>query len=64
MPTAAAIIGDKIASGLADRYLAATGYDAQQADEPDDPQRPHNLWEPVDRDRDIGPHGRFSAIAR
>ena len=64
MPTAAAIIGDKIASGLGDRYLAANGYDAQQTDEPDDPQRPHNLWEPVDRDRDFGPHGRFSAIAR
>jgi NAD(P)-dependent dehydrogenase (short-subunit alcohol dehydrogenase family) len=64
MPTATAIIGDKIAPGLADRYLAANGYDAQQTDEPDDPQRSHNLWEPVDRDRDFGPHGRFSAIAR
>jgi NAD(P)-dependent dehydrogenase (short-subunit alcohol dehydrogenase family) len=64
MPTAAAIIGDKIASGLGDRYLAATGYDAQQTDEPEDPRRAHNLWEPVDGDRDFGPHGRFSAVAR
>jgi len=64
MPTATAIIGDKIASRLADRYLAANGYDAQQTDELEDSQRAHNLWEPVDRDRDFGPHGRFDAIAR
>jgi hypothetical protein len=64
MPTATAIVGDKIASGLADRYLAANGYDAQQTNEPENPQRRHNLWEPVDDGRDFGPHGRFGAIAR
>jgi NAD(P)-dependent dehydrogenase (short-subunit alcohol dehydrogenase family) len=64
MTTATAIVGDKIASGVLDRYLAAYGYDAQQADQPEDPQRPHNLWEPVDNERDFGPHGRFATIAR
>jgi NAD(P)-dependent dehydrogenase (short-subunit alcohol dehydrogenase family) len=64
MPTATAIIGDKLASGLADRYLAANGYDAQQTDEPEDPQRPDNLYEPIDRERDFGRHGRFARIAR
>ena len=64
MPTAAAIIGDKIASGVADRYLAANGYEAQQTGEAEDPQRAHNLWEPVDRDEDFGAHGRFDPVAR
>ncbi len=33
-------------------------------DEPEDPDRPHNLWTPVDADRDFGAHGRFDARAR
>src|SRR5256714_10908931 len=49
-PTAVAIWGNKIASGLFDRYLAKTGYDAQQTDQPADPARPHNLWTPVPGD--------------
>src|SRR5438876_2970986 len=58
-PTAVAIWGNKIASGLFDRYLAKTGYDAQQTDQPADPARPHNLWRPVPGDH--GAHGRFAA---
>ena len=57
MPTVVAIYGDKIAPGLGDRYLAAQGYDAQQTDEPVDPNRPNNLWEPVSGDH--GAHGIF-----
>ncbi len=56
-PTAIAIWGNKFASGLADRYLARTGYDSQQTDEPADPDRPNNLWVPVAGDH--GAHGRF-----
>src|SRR5207237_435552 len=41
-PTVAAIWGNKFAPGLADRYLALTGYDAQQTKEPDDHNRPDN----------------------
>lgn len=58
-PTWVAIVGNSIAPGLADRYLARTGYAAQQTREPEDPDRPHNLWEPVDSTRDFGAHGRF-----
>src|SRR5438874_597039 len=58
-PTAAAIWGNKIASGLFDRYLARTGYDAQQTDEPADPDRPDNLWAPLPGDH--GAHGRFTS---
>ena len=57
--TAAAIVGNKIASSLFDRYLAKIGYEAQQTDEPADPARPHNLWRPVAGDH--GAHGRFGA---
>ena len=57
--TAAVIWGNKIASGLFDRYLANTGYDAQQTDQPADPARLDNLWTPVPGDH--GAHGRFAA---
>jgi NAD(P)-dependent dehydrogenase (short-subunit alcohol dehydrogenase family) len=57
MPTVEAIVGNKVAPGLVDRYLARTGYDSQQTDEPADPDRPNNLWEPVPGDH--GAHGVF-----
>jgi NAD(P)-dependent dehydrogenase (short-subunit alcohol dehydrogenase family) len=57
-PTVVAIWGNKIAAGLADRYLARTGYDSQQTDQPADPNRPDNLWQPLPGDH--GPHGRFA----
>src|SRR5438034_1075164 len=46
-PTAAAIWANKIASGALDRYLAKTGYDSQQTDQPADPNKPHHLWPPL-----------------
>ena len=63
-PTVAAIVGNKVAPGLGDRYLARTGVDSQQTQEPEDPERPDNLWRPVDDIRDYGPHGRFGSRAR
>jgi NAD(P)-dependent dehydrogenase (short-subunit alcohol dehydrogenase family) len=56
-PTVEAIIGDKIAPGFADWYLARNGYDAQQTNEPVEPDRQDNLWEPVPGDH--GAHGTF-----
>ncbi|HYH86778.1 MAG TPA: SDR family oxidoreductase [Pyrinomonadaceae bacterium] len=56
-PTVEAIIGDKIAPGFADKYLAENGYDAQQTDEPVEQDRRDNLWEPVPGDH--GAHGTF-----
>jgi short-subunit dehydrogenase len=55
--TTGVIWANKLAAGLGDRYLARTGYDSQQTDEPADPDRPNNLWHPLPGDR--GPHGRF-----
>jgi short-subunit dehydrogenase len=59
IPTAVAIWGNKVASGLMDRYLARTGFDSQQTDEPADPNRPNNLWHPLPGDH--GAHGRFAS---
>jgi NAD(P)-dependent dehydrogenase (short-subunit alcohol dehydrogenase family) len=56
--TAATILADKFVPGLLERYLARTGYDSQQTEEPEDPARPHNLLEPVPQDH--GARGRFS----
>ena len=63
-PTVKAIMGNAVAPGLADRYLAKNGYDAQQRDEPHDPSRPDNLFEPVDVDEDRGAHGPFDDESR
>ncbi|CAN5790040.1 SDR family oxidoreductase [soil metagenome] len=58
-PTYKAILGQRVAPGLLDRYLGKTGYRAQQTDAPADPDRAHNLWEPQDETRDHGAHGSF-----
>ena len=63
-PTVKAIVGNKIAPGFADHYLARNGFQSQQTDQPKDPDRPHNLWEPVDDDRDHGAHGTFDSRSR
>ncbi|MGH9394602.1 MAG: SDR family oxidoreductase, partial [Terriglobales bacterium] len=55
--TVAAVEGNKLAPGWLDHYLGRTGYEAQQTEEPEDPNRPDNLWQPVEGDR--GAHGSF-----
>ena len=59
--TSAAIVGDKLASGLLDRYLGLTGYDSQQSDRPMEPERKDNLWDPVATD--LTAHGEFDDIS-
>ena len=58
-PTLEAIFGNKIAPEFADWVLSRTGYKSQQTQQPADPNRPNNLWEPLDQDVDHGTHGRF-----
>ena len=60
-PTIKAILGNKIAPGLLDRYLARDGYSGQLSAEPADPSAPDNLFEVVPGDR--GAHGRFDSRA-
>jgi short-subunit dehydrogenase len=55
--TVKAIFGNKLAPSYADHYLARTGYDSQQYDGPEDPNRPNNLYETVPGDH--GAHGSF-----
>lgn len=59
MSTVEAIQGNKLAPALLDRYLAKTGFSSQQTNQPEDPDRPNNLWQPVDDDCDYGAHGTF-----
>jgi NAD(P)-dependent dehydrogenase (short-subunit alcohol dehydrogenase family) len=63
-PTIKAIVGNKIVPGLADRYLARTGYDSQQMDDPITPEPYDNLFAPADEERDFGSHGIFDDCAR
>jgi NAD(P)-dependent dehydrogenase (short-subunit alcohol dehydrogenase family) len=42
--TWASIVANRLVPGLLDRYLARTGFDSQQTDEPEDPDRPDNLY--------------------
>ena len=56
-PTVLAIWGNNLVPGFADHYLAKHGYDAQMIDEPEDPNRPDNLWKPIPGD--AGAHGVF-----
>jgi short chain dehydrogenase len=57
-----AIVANKLAPSLADRYLALNGYKSQQHDGREDPNRPNNLWDPVPGDH--GAHGSFDERAR
>jgi hypothetical protein len=62
LPTVVAIQGQKIAPGLSDRYLAKTGNESQQTDEPAPPDRRDNLLAPLPGNDDA--HGRFDERAK
>ncbi|MFN2505364.1 MAG: SDR family oxidoreductase, partial [Acidimicrobiales bacterium] len=57
MPTPLTIWAGRLVPTIVDRYLAMTNYEAQQTDQPVDPDRPANLWAPVPGDH--GAHGIF-----
>jgi NAD(P)-dependent dehydrogenase (short-subunit alcohol dehydrogenase family) len=59
--TIMAILGNKIAPGFLDRYLAHQGYSGQLSAEPADPSAPDNLFDPVPGN--YGAHGRFDERA-
>jgi NAD(P)-dependent dehydrogenase (short-subunit alcohol dehydrogenase family) len=60
-PTVVGILGNRIAPGIGDRYLARNGYESQQYDGLDPHDRADNLWEPVPGDH--GAHGDFDERA-
>ena len=51
------ILGNKVAPGFLDHFLAKGGYEGQLTDKKEESNRKHNLYEPVDEDR--GAHGDF-----
>jgi short-subunit dehydrogenase len=57
LPTLATMWAGKLVPGLADRYLARTGFGGQEMEEPVSPERDDYLFEPVPGDH--GAHGRF-----
>ena len=61
-PTVMAILANRVAPGLIDRYLAKSGYSGQLSDQKSDPDAPGNLFEPVTGA--YGSHGRFDSKAR
>lgn len=56
-----AILSAKLVPALGDWVLSREGYSGQQTSEPEDPNRPDNLWEPVPGDH--GAHGTFDERA-
>jgi hypothetical protein len=62
LPTVKAIVVNKFAPGLLDRYLAKRGYSGQLTDEPIPADAPANLFKTADGD--YGAHGRFDDQAR
>ena len=61
-PTLKTILGSAAFAGLADRYLARTGFESQQTSEPVEPDREDNLFEPVSGEH--GAHGEFDGSAK
>jgi hypothetical protein len=59
--TVLTVFGNKVAPAVLDRYLARSGFDVQQTDEPEDPDRADNLHEPVAGDHSA--RGRFDACS-
>lgn len=57
--TTVAVWGNKFFPGLGDWYLGKTGFAAQQFDGLEDPNRPNNLFKPVDQEKDVGARGPF-----
>ena len=61
IPTIKAILANRIAPGLLDKYLAKTGYAGQLSDQRLPADAPSNLFEPVPGD--YAAHGRFDSQA-
>ncbi len=62
--TVLTIVGNRLAPWLADRYLARTGYDSQQTDEPAGPERRHTDYVDAPLPGDHGSHGAFDDEAK
>lgn len=59
--TVLTLVANAVAPGVLDRYLARTGFAAQQTDQPTRADQPANLWQPADgpSGQVYGAHGEF-----
>lgn len=62
LPAIESVLGQKVAPGVLDHYLAHAAFEGQQTDEPEEPGRPNNLFHPLSGDH--GVHGTFDRRAR
>jgi len=60
--TVEAMIGERLAPGILDHYLARKAYSGQQTNEENEPNRANNLWEPVSVPYQT--HGNFHRMAK
>jgi NADP-dependent 3-hydroxy acid dehydrogenase YdfG len=60
-PTVLGILGQRLAPGLMDRYLATRAWEGQMSDDPARPGTPDNLDDAVAAD--VGAHGAFDDMA-
>jgi NADP-dependent 3-hydroxy acid dehydrogenase YdfG len=60
-PTLLGILGQRLAPGLMDRYLATRAWDGQMSDDPGRPGKPDNLEDSITAD--VGAHGAFDDMA-
>ena len=61
IPSVYTIVGNKLAPGLVERYLARSAVSGQLSQQPLEPSRPYNLFEPVSGDH--GAHGPYNQSA-
>jgi len=61
-PTIQTVWGNKLVPQFLDHYMARNGVDGQLTENLEDPDRKHNLWEPVAGDH--GVHGSFNNTAQ
>lgn len=57
------VAAGQVAPGVGNHYAALGAWDSQLADLPNDRDRPDNLRQPADDDRDAGAHGIFDSRA-
>ncbi len=57
------VVAGRLAPGLGNQFAAIGAWETQLTDQPVSPDRPTNLWHPVDSDSDHGAHGIFDAKA-
>ena len=60
--TVEATLGEKVAPGLLDHYLAKAAWEGSMLPEPADPDMPDNFWKPLSGDH--GAHGPFDGMSR